>query len=418
MQRARFCALWGMGLMLAASSTRAGQVELSVEGRLGGESNVFRSDDVPEQNFDPVADGIFDISPRIGVRELNDDFNYAAHYQPTHRTFIETSGIDGVDHSANGSAGWSVTAIDRIEATASYYNGRQYISGQTGTGNSQTFTVNDRERVAISDLDLSYRRLLSQRLSVGLQGSFEDFDAGNTARSQTDSRAITGRLNLGYTLSEITQVGVSAAGRHRENRAVDPSPSQPRVSSATDVWDVLFSVSRQLSPTASVSIQAGPSFIRQQQVPGGTPFDHEEDSDVTVFAAASAEKSWQKADLALSYVRTEARSGSVSSASSINDIVELNASRRFTDLWTGRLFGSWNRFEQIASQSGNDDRFQLTSYEARGSLEYALSRRVTLIGHYTYYWQEVESSQPGASNTIDVHLGYLAVRYTFEPLTY
>jgi hypothetical protein len=406
-------------MLLAASSTRAGQVELSVEGRLGGESNVFRSDDVPEQDLDPVSDGIFDISPRVGLRDQNDDFNYAAHYQPTYRTFIETSGIDGVDHSANGSAGWSITAIDRVEATLSYYNGRQYLSGPTGTGTSQTFTVNDRERIAISDLDLSYRRLLSQRLSVGVQGSFDDFDAGNTVRSQTDSRAYTGRVNARYALSELTELGLSASGRLRENRAVDPTPSQPRVSSQTDVWDVLFSVSHQFSPTASVSVQAGPSFIRQQQVPGGSPFfDHEEDREVTVFAAASANKSWQKGDVGISYVRTEARSGSVSSASSITDIVELNGTRRFSDRWTGRLYGSWNRFDQIANQSGNDDRFKLTSYEARGTLEYVLSRRVTLIGHYAYYWQEIERSEVDASSTIDVHLGYLGVRYTFESLVY
>lgn len=418
MQRARFCALWGLGMMLASSSTRAGELELSVEGRLGGESNVFRSDDSPELNQDPTEDGIFDISPRVGARDRNDDFDYEAHYQPTYRSFFKTPRIDGVDHSAGGSVGWSATAIDRVEATASYYNGRQYLSGRKGDGASQTFAVDDRERIAISDLNLSYRRLLSQQLSVGLRGDFHDFDAGNAARSQTDSRAYTARLDARYAMTELINLGVAVSGRLRQNRATDPTPETPRVSSETEVWDVSFSVSRQLTPTASVSIQAGPSFIRQQQVPRGSPFPHEEDRDVTVFAAASANKTWLTSNVGISYVRTESGSGSVSSASAISDTVELNASRRFTDSWTGRLSASWNQLDQIATQSGNDSRFLLTYYNAQGTLEYALTRRVMLIGHYSYYWQDVERSEEDASTTIDVHLGYLGVRYTFESLVY
>jgi hypothetical protein len=343
---------------------------------------------------------------------------------PTHRSFMKTSGIDGVDHRAFATGGWSLTAIDRLEATGSYYNGRQFRSEDTDAGPAQVFEFNDRERVGIAETSLGYRRLLSPTVSLGLGFDFEDFDAGTGPTSQTDSRAYTGRVSLQYSLDPITQLGVSASGRHRENRGVDfgsidAGNLEPRPSSETDVWDVLFSVSRSISPTFDVSVQAGPSFIRQQQVPGGIPgFPHDESTDVTVFASASAKKRWQKSDVGLSYVRTEARSGSVSSQSSISDIVELSAVHRIDDAWSVRWLGAWNRFEQIASQSGSEDRFELTSIRSTASIDYALSRRLSIVGRYTYIWQVIDRSGLAIPTRVDVHLGSVGLRYTFEPLSY
>lgn len=431
MQRAQLCAGLGIGLMLATSSAQAGQVDLSVEGRLGGESNVFRSE------TNRIEDGTFEITPRLGVTERNDDLSYSLFYMPTHRTFIETSGIDGFDHRARATGGWSLSDLDRIEATGSYYNGRQFRSEDTAAGPAQSFEFNDRERIGIAELNLGYQRLLSPRTSVGIGFDFEDFDAAGTSEnSQTDSRAYTGRVSLRHSLNEITQVGVSASGRRRENRAVDPfvpisNPLdplfpgfvEPRASSETDVWDVLFSVSRSLSPTMDVSIQAGPSFIRQQQLPSDSPFlppqiGKDESRDVTVFAAASVDKRWQATNVGLSYVRSEARSGSTSSSSSISDIVELSTRHQFSDALTVRWLVSWNRFDQIASQAGGDQRFELTSIRSTASFDYVISRRLSLVGRYTYLWQVVDRSGLVIPSRVDVHLGSLGIRYTFEPLSY
>ncbi len=418
MQRARVCAGMGIGIMLATYSARAGQVDLSVEGRLGGESNVFRSE------LNRVKDGTFEITPRLGVQERNDDLSYSLFYMPTHRTFIETSGIDGFDHRARATGAWSLSDLDRVEATGSYYNGRQFRTEDTAAGPAQSFEFNDRERIGIADLNLGYQRLLSPRTSLGIGFDFEDFDAAGTSEnSQTDSRAFTGRVSLRHSLDEITQIGISASGRRRENRAIDPEPQDPRNSTETDVWDVLFSVSRSLSPTMDVSIQAGPSFIRQQQLPSDSPFlpqviGKEESRDVTVFAAASVEKRWQSTDVGLSYVRSEARSGSTSSSSSISDIVELSMRHQFSDPLTVRGLVSWNQFDQIASQAGGDQRFELTSIRSTGSLDYVINRRLALVARYTYLWQVVDRSGLAIPSRVNVHLGSVGIRYTFEPLSY
>ncbi len=140
MQRAHVCAGLGLGMMLVASSTYAGEVELSVESRIGGDSNVFRT------STGKTHDGTFDISPRISVRDANDDLDYALSYRPTHRTFFETSGIDGVDHSADARVAWEVSAVDEIELSTNYYNGRQFLADSSAAASGQPLTTNDRER--------------------------------------------------------------------------------------------------------------------------------------------------------------------------------------------------------------------------------------------------------------------------------
>jgi len=411
-------------MMLAASSSFAGQVELFVESRVGGDSNVFR------QSHDVTDDGTVDVTSRLRVHDDTEDVNYAFDYQPTYRSFMKTSGIDGVDHNANGRVGWDVTPIDSLRLTSSYYNGRQFLFGSSGGGGGSTFAVNDRERIRIAHTDLGYRRLLSPRLAVGLNGIFDDFDpSGTEPQSQTDSRAYTGRASLDYSLDERTSIGVSASGRRRENRAVGPI----RVSTRTEVWDVLFSVSRSLTPTIAVSVEAGPSFIRQQQFPGGAfdlgtcspppnvvcdKYAKDEASTVTPFAAVSIKKKWQASDLSLSYLRTEARSGNAQSNSSINDQVEITWNVPLSEKLMFSSYGAWDRYEQVVTQQGTAGRYRLVNYRATQTLEFTLSRHFLLLGQYTFAYQENDSNIPGGSGEVEFHTGFVGVRYTFEPLAY
>ncbi len=249
MQRSHVCAGVGLWIMLAASLTYAGQVDLSVESRLGGDSKVFR------QSTDPIDDGTIDISPRPDVYDDEEDVAYRVSYPPTYPKFFKTSGIDGVDHVASARTSWMISPVDKLEASGSYYNGRQFLFGSNGSGAGSTVSANDRERIGISDANLGYRRALSPRLSIRGDGYFDDFDASGTSlNSQTDSRAYTGKLSLQYALSPRLGIGLSSSGRQRENRAVGFRPS-----TRTEVWDVLPSVSYEITPTLSASVQVGPS---------------------------------------------------------------------------------------------------------------------------------------------------------------
>lgn len=414
--------------MLASSSTYAGQVDLSLETRLGGDSNVFR------QANDKTEDGTFDISPRLAVHDDDADLTYGLDYMPTYRSFFKTSGIDGVDHTANARLGWMVTPVDEIEASGSYFNGRQYLFGSAGSGAGSTLTVNDRERIRISDARLAYRRTLSRRLSVRAEGFFDDFDAsGTSVNSQTDSRAYTGKISTQYVVHPRLVVGLSGSGRRRENRAVE----DVRPSTRTDVWDVLVFASYEITPTLSASAQIGPSFIRQQQYPAGAPYSNypfclpgpcdrfpkKENSTTNLFASASIRKEWKTSELSIAYLRAEARSGNAGSSSSINDDVQIDWSRRISDHLTLRASGTWDRYAQISSAQGDSGRFTIDVLRTTETIELVLSRRVMLIGQYTYAWQnqENDATGPGGGSTdidVDTHIGFIGLRYTFEPLSY
>ena len=80
MFRAQTCAVLGFGLMLAAASTEARELELSVENRIVGDSNVFRT------SSDERSDAYYALSPRILVREGNSKLDYEFSYRPTYET--------------------------------------------------------------------------------------------------------------------------------------------------------------------------------------------------------------------------------------------------------------------------------------------------------------------------------------------
>lgn len=430
MQRAPWCAGMGLGLMLATSSAHSGEVELSVENRIGVDSNVLRSEE-------PTDDGTWEFTPRVGIREDGESLVYGLGYQPTYRNFFSTSGIDGVDHYSQANVGWALSSRDRIDATASYYNGR-LLRNDTVPGTLNTVNLNDRARLKEASVSLSYRRIVTPRLALGLTGSFDDFDAPTKFGSQTDSRAYTGRASANYDLSPRMEIGVSLSARRRENRAVDTffpddgdplTPVQifPQPSSNTDVYDVLFSASRIVTPTIRVSAQAGPSFIRQQQfpgqskqpAPGGSLFSHDESRNVSVFAAATLSKEWKSTDFGFSYIRSESRSGSLNSGSSISDRISVDVNHRFSDELTVRAAGSWNNLAQIVKQQGAQGKSEIAAYQAIGTVEYVLSRRLLLIGQYSYNRQVNDSGlQGGLASFVDIHLGFLGLRYTFEPIAY
>ncbi|MBY0398651.1 hypothetical protein K2X89_00010 [Myxococcota bacterium] len=403
---------------------------MSIENRLGGDSNVVRQEDKRKLPH-PRNDGTFDLVPRIAFHDENDDLPYSFDYQPTYRKFMTYSGLDGVDHLANGRVGWMLSSKNRIDLTGAHFNGRQFVFGSKGTGTTLS-SVNARKRIRISDGTLGYRRNISSRSSIRLQGSINDFDAsGNSPTSLVDSRAYSGRVSADYGLNPLTEIGLSTSGRLRENRAIGSF----RPSSRTEVWDVMASITRKITPTLTVAVQAGPSIIRQQQFSGGARnpnspscvpgnfkatcdrYEKAETSTVTGFASASLSKEWKTGGLNLSYVRSESRSGTVNSGSAINNELEIVGNRRITDRIVLRASGAWTSLAQIAKQQVQASRFEVDVYSATGTAEFVLSRRVMLIGQYTFVHQDSSASQ-SISSKIDIHSGFVGLRYTFEPLAY
>ncbi len=191
MQRAHVCAGLGIGFMLAASSTYAGQVELSVENRIGGDSNVLRTEN-------PDADGTWD------VRAPDSAFVKTAKTSSTGSTTGPPIGISSRLRESTGSTttrtrrvGWAISPVDEIDVTGLLLQWSQLLRSDIVPGELEhRRPSNDRARFeaircdprlpprhvasTLAQIDRLFRRLRCTGTKLG---------------SQTDSRAYTGRIS-------------------------------------------------------------------------------------------------------------------------------------------------------------------------------------------------------------------------------
>jgi hypothetical protein len=395
--------------MLAAASAEAREVELSIENRTGADSNVFRT------SSNRTGDGFYSISPRLVVRESHSKLNYDFSYIPTYTTYFETSGIDGFDHRGGGALSWRPTAADSLGLNGSYTN-RRSLDSDDGSGSS--LQASDRERVQRSDVSFSYSRALNEAFSVQTGAAFTDLEFSRD--TSTDSRSYSGQLGTQYVLNPITVVGLNATFRRRDDRGVGFGlfGNRFQIKTETDIWNIGASIRRALTPTLSFSAQAGPSFFRSEQE---AQFNLTTTSDSTsYFASVVVEKSWQRSDLDASYTRSES-AGSGNSSSSIVDNLSLNFEHKLNRQLTFRILGSWIQSKEISEVLGANKR-KTTQYRVRTSLTQRITRQLSVIGQFLYLNQDQNrtgtTSGSGSESIGDVYVGFLSLRYTFDPVLF
>jgi hypothetical protein len=415
MFRAPRCAVLGFGLMLVAASTEAREVQLSVENRMGGDSNVFR------RTSGRVDDGFYSLSPRLAVRETHSKLNYDFNYQPTYETYFETSGIDGFDHRAQGTLSWQPTSVDTIGLSGKFASVRNpIIEGQGGS----FLETSDRERIKRSQAQLSYSHSLNEVLSLQASAVFTDLDFSES--SNVDSRSYTGQLGTQYVLNPITIVGLSASFRRREDRGV----GRRQYTTDTDIWDVGASFRRSLARTLSLSVRAGPSFIRSRQqspIPG---IAEEKSRSTSYFAEVTLEKTWQRANWSASYTRSESSGGGAGS-SSIVDNVTLDFTHYLSQKLSVRVLGKWLQSEEISKVVGANKR-KMEQFRVATSVTKRITRQLSVMGQVLYFNQDRNQILdlipnpnpppiliPPPSRSIgDVYVGFVSLRYTFDPIAF
>jgi len=405
MFRALCCAALGFGLMLVSASTEARELELSVENRIGVDSNVFR------RSSEREADGFYAISPRLTVREGHSNLNYDFSYEPTYRTYYTTSGIDGFDHRGRGVVSWRPTGVDTLGLDGTYSNRRTLRLEDQGGSSLET---SDRERVKDSDVQLSYSRTLTEALSLQASAAFTDRDYSQN--TNVDSRSYSGQLGPQYVLNPLTVVGLTASFRQREDRGVGL-----QFWTETDIWNVSASFRRTLTPTLSISAQGGPSFFRSKQkspLPGDP---NTQSQSTSFFAAVAIDKSWQRSNFKASYTRSES-SGGGDASSSLVDNVTLDFKHRFDRRTSFRVLGSWINSKEISDASGGSNR-ETTRYLVVANAKRRITRQLSVIGQFSYSNQDEKRDGilPGTtrSDSIgDLYVGFLSLRYTFDPIRF
>lgn len=425
MDCARLRATLGIFVMLCAASTEAGELELFVENRLGGDSNVLRRSE--QSVTGEVADGFWEFAPGVGVRDETGELRYRGRYQSAHELYFDTSGIDGWDHSASGGLDWDATPRDRVEVDGAFYSTRNLReeSSNSGLGGDLVFQPSDRQRTRRSKASFDYTRYLSPRWSARIGYDFDDLDFSR--RDISDTRAHTASTGFTYVVDPKTSVGLSVTGRLRHSRLNQDVNLGPllgdlnEVRSRSTTADVSVSFARQLTETLSFSAQVGPSIVRTDQdqvlssslgILRATTTDSR---DVSVFAAVSVDKEWERGSAGVAYSRYESGGGG-NVSSTIVDEVSVNGVYRPARHWTLDLYASWNRREQLVDDIGFGGDNKITQYRVRGLVVRQLGERFSIRAFVQYRFQDQETR----TSDVDVEIvsGFLGLRYTFDPFIF
>lgn len=448
MARAHVCAsLLGLGLMLVASSTEARELEFFVENRLGGDSNVFRRSEESTGNVRPKRGGVWEISPRITLRDRRDELEYDFRYQPTYERFFaveeggDESDFSGFDHTASAMYLWRVSPSTSVGANGRFSRQRRIREGffDLGPVPDPTLEQTDDEYLQRGTGSVTLSHALSPRLSLEGSYAFDDLDA--SAQGQTDTRAQTFSTGFYFMAGAHTRLGVTGSFRQRATKAsVDPDgdattgpPADPTLGlrefrSETDTYDVSFSISQEMTSRLSVGVAIGPSFFdtRDEDSLGNVSFS----SDDSFFAAVSATQEWRFGEVEARYTRSEGGGGGAAAASSILDEISLALRWDPGRNWVLRLRGAYTHRQSVASDAffGRDARSDL--YNASASAQRRLTQNLSVLASLRYSRSELDEYTPfipvsggflvdvSTRATTEVVQGFLSLRYTFDPYVF
>lgn len=436
--------LLGLGLLLATPATEARELELYLENRIGGDSNVFRRESTRGSGApSPKSGGVYEISPRITLRDQTyDDTSYQFSYQPTFEQFFALGGtenvgdVSGLDHTAFADVRWNLSPATTISANGAFFRQRRVREEIEGVSTgARTLNANDDSYVQRGRGGFDVQRSLGPKLGVNAGYGFDDLDMSEA--DQSDTRSHRGTVGVNYVAGPHTQVGVSFNVRERNTKATTRSFETGPITeyrSNTRTYDVSFSLNHEITEHWNVSVAVGPSFFttRDEQSPttllssvppfvspNGPPNTR---NDESIFAQAQMEYRTRRGAYECSYVRSESGGGGGAAATSIYDDVRCKGTYRPVRDWSLRLEAGWNRRESLSSsfRSGLETRSDV--YTASGYVTHFFTNRLSVIGGVS--WAELSQDEfrvsPGLNRTLSTTyvFGSVAVRFTLDPYVF
>ena len=391
--------LVGICVMAAAAPAFSHEAIFGVDQRMSVRSNITRSSTVA------ITDGTYMISPLLRFKNLGEAFSYDLKYSPDYEVYFDTAGLNGWDQDLTRTANYSLSAKSSIGGTLRYLSRRAIRNDESTDGSNLTGVgFNDDGRVERILFDLRYNHNLTARFLSTTSAGYQIYNY--TTSGSADSRGIVGQTALTYGISELTSVGANLVGSYR---SFEQQGNQP--GSTSSVINANLNYSGSLTPTISVKIQGGPSFLfsRQEEnnvlyvprfslsanqqsarvfascpvqtadgrivlgscptvpvnsliddpaifdmTPIPVPFrageepETETNGDVTYFAEIEFKKNFELGYASIGYNRREDVSGGAGGTSVI-DLVTMDFVWLPTDKWNVKGWVSWNRREQAAN---------------------------------------------------------------------
>jgi hypothetical protein len=336
--------------VVGARTSEAGELNLSVQSKVGYDSNVFNG------NPDDVETAVIMFQPEGSVSDTLERGSYLVSYSPSY--FINTS--------KNARNTWN----HRVQVGGTYY-----FSPRTSLSLTDNFlflekmvyspsdpdddaNIDDSNRQTTTNaVDLSFNHLLTRRLSLFSNGRYKIYRY-DRKRSE-DSDNFGGSAGLRYMLNQQLSVGGggqvsywSFDSREPQSSVVCGGESGP--GSRTLSYSGFASANYQYDETTSFQMRAGPAWIDSKQFlcTGLLPsdFDRQDTDQTTWFAEASLHKRWQHVKGSLSYQRSEGTYGSAGQTS-VNDSVTGRLDWQPARFWDLELRLGWIRRSQEGARN-------------------------------------------------------------------
>lgn len=274
-----------IGLLASATSARAAEVVLGAQSTVAYDDNVFRSSTAE------VNDGSIRFGPSIRLRENRSTLTYDLLYQPAYKAFLETRGISGFEHVANGRLNWKPSQRTEFSFSEVYYllpttQLQNFAISQTDavTGlpeSSDPIVTQGRRDIQNHATTLTGAYLFTPRLrgEIRLEQTLFDeealenpfggiIDAFGTPTSKQIGALESGAYSVDgsmlYSLTRATRLGGGMNATYQSFHQHDISAERAQY------YQTYGMLVHDFDPTWNLTVSAGPAWTRssEQSTPG------------------------------------------------------------------------------------------------------------------------------------------------------
>lgn len=384
----------------------AGEINLSVESGLAGDSNYFDSTNSGQKK----AELSYLVTPLIEYSDQRKLWTWGLRFRPDYEVLLGQKGSDTFSYSYGGNLSYRMDLRTTMTLTAGGFSteslGRlQTVEGSNGEDLGLDPNYNRRRREGMN-IGMGVTHTFTPRWTAAANFRFGNFRSHSSQDFESDS--YNAATNLSYQLSSRSILAFGGTFSRSDFKGTSTQSA-----SVTDSYNVFGRWGYQLDPTLTFSVQAGPAYITSKndnqfqaqfinvvQYPfrsssgdvfpidvrscptldDGTPFlndscdvfgatadpglfrsiaaipavpvDSGANNRSTYFAVASLTKEWNRADSTISYTRSESTSAGAS-RTTINDTVRFRVNWSPILRWGLSLQATWRQQESATTQVQN-----------------------------------------------------------------
>lgn len=396
----RFVGLLIIGLMFSPAFANAHELVFGADVLGVYDDNIFN------RTHKEKNDGSFLFGPHLEFRSDPGNLSYSVSYNPMYELFVDTNGIDGWRHRAQGRLDYRPNARTAFYATEAFSIAPYIMEGFDAS--SSGMLVNDaavdatREDVKRNYFEVGVEHFLTPRtrFNIDLRTGLLDGQSSSDRIANQQSYVLGASLTRAMTKRDKLSIGVDIG--HQEFQGIrEQHDSDEQTYYLYGGWE------HQWSRDLALSVRVGPAFIKNDSraettlptynitmdddgnfkvlttngcvdmtkgtagcktldvMKGDADYNavrsalssrtgasgafrqpSADDTTVSMFAEIEFIKRWERSSLGFHYLRSTSAQHLVGfESSTIQDMIELQGRHQFTKRLNGVLTLTWNQYE-------------------------------------------------------------------------